>query len=103
IVVVVFAMVVRAVPAMWGVSIVALGLGVGTVASIASAWVEWQAAGLVDKLTEARVVFNREEERVKVVRAMRGLAMQRVVPGVLGFLFSGRKGGRLKDGKALPD
>lgn len=87
-VVVVFAIVVGKLPMGWGLGVISVGLGLGVLASALVAWVEWQAVGLVAKLTEARAVFHREEERVLVLKTMRGLAAKKLVPGFLAkFLF----------------
>ncbi|MDP0489955.1 MAG: hypothetical protein Q7Q71_02750 [Verrucomicrobiota bacterium JB023] len=85
--VVIFAFVVAKLPLMPAIAIVVLSIGLGTSAGLVAGWVEWQAAGMVGKLTEARAIFTREDDRQLILKAMKALAAEKALPGFLSKFF----------------
>ncbi|NNC90032.1 MAG: hypothetical protein HKN82_16365 [Akkermansiaceae bacterium] len=91
-VVVVFAIVVGKVPAMWGISIVVAALGIASGILLASLTVMREAAGMAARVVEDSAALPRGADREEVAQVCRALAYRRVVPGAIDWLMGSPRG-----------
>ena len=85
--VMVFAVVVGKLPAMWAITIAVAALGLASGMLIATLAVERQAAGLAARLVDEAGALPRMADGELVGRACKALAYRRVIPGSIEWLM----------------
>jgi hypothetical protein len=86
--VLVFAVVVGKLPAMWAITTALAALGIASGMLLATLMVERQAAGLAARLVDESAALPRLADGEEVERVCRALAYRRVVPGAIEWLVA---------------